>query len=441
MAEEDLEVGLVVSDDKFRAGLKQAEREIDRTGKKMKDAGDAGAKAFDRTAFSLGRMAAGLRAGWELAQKLTRSSELWRESTAAVDAALGHMTDSALEKLRDLAGNWTDYWREQDAAKAKTAELAAAMADPLTAVRIRIGSLRAELKALREDVGDVIAKGAEDLSVGEDRDTASAFQQAIARKKRELYDEAVALEAFVKAAEKNRDLSEATIMNIMSSVPDILREEKQTAEERLELEERIRETRLEFLEEQRAATRELELTLRKQSWDGFLDGAAQAMEDMKDLEALGREVAAGLHASFKTQFFDFFKTRTFDAKQALASLLDLALNALSSLGASQATNLVGSIFGGFKARGGPVTAGRSYVVGEKGPEVFRPDRNGVIEPAGATPMGGGAPISIAITINQQGGQGSSRETPQATARLVREAIVHLLEHDSRFREAVQGRRG
>ena len=35
-------------------------------------------------------------------------------------------------------------------------------------------------------------------------------------------------------------------------------------------------------------------------------------------------------------------------------------------------------FGGFRAAGGPVQPGQSYVVGEKGPEIFRPNTSGSI---------------------------------------------------------------
>ena len=37
-----------------------------------------------------------------------------------------------------------------------------------------------------------------------------------------------------------------------------------------------------------------------------------------------------------------------------------------------------SKFGGFRAMGGPVTAGTSYVVGERGPELFTPKSSGSV---------------------------------------------------------------
>ena len=45
--------------------------------------------------------------------------------------------------------------------------------------------------------------------------------------------------------------------------------------------------------------------------------------------------------------------------------------------------ILGSLFGGFMANGGTVTGGRSYVVGERGPELFTPGRTGSIAPSGS----------------------------------------------------------
>jgi len=45
-----------------------------------------------------------------------------------------------------------------------------------------------------------------------------------------------------------------------------------------------------------------------------------------------------------------------------------------------------------RAAGGPVTAGRAYVVGEKGPELFVPNRSGTIVPQNALASGGGQTI-------------------------------------------------
>jgi hypothetical protein len=58
----------------------------------------------------------------------------------------------------------------------------------------------------------------------------------------------------------------------------------------------------------------------------------------------------------------------------------------------------GSMFGGGRALGGPVKAGTSYLVGEKGPELFTPGMSGNI-----TPNGGGGGNSVVVNVNVDGG--------------------------------------
>jgi hypothetical protein len=57
---------------------------------------------------------------------------------------------------------------------------------------------------------------------------------------------------------------------------------------------------------------------------------------------------------------------------------------------------ISSIFGGGKAAGGPVTGGTTYLVGEKGPELFTPGSSGNIIPNNRLGGGGG---TINITVN------------------------------------------
>lgn len=57
---------------------------------------------------------------------------------------------------------------------------------------------------------------------------------------------------------------------------------------------------------------------------------------------------------------------------------------------------IDNIFGGGRANGGPVKAGTSYVVGERGPELFVPNTAGTIVPNGGT---GGRGNTINLTVN------------------------------------------
>lgn len=59
-----------------------------------------------------------------------------------------------------------------------------------------------------------------------------------------------------------------------------------------------------------------------------------------------------------------------------------------------------ALFAGFRAEGGPVGAGNSYIVGEKGPELFVPGSSGSIIPNGAMSGGGGrSGPSVNVTYN------------------------------------------
>lgn len=64
------------------------------------------------------------------------------------------------------------------------------------------------------------------------------------------------------------------------------------------------------------------------------------------------------------------------------------------LGAAIAQAVAGAVgFGGARADGGPVLSGGAYLVGERGPEVFRPAGSGVIE------SGGGAGVTVNVTVD------------------------------------------
>ncbi len=78
-----------------------------------------------------------------------------------------------------------------------------------------------------------------------------------------------------------------------------------------------------------------------------------------------------------------------------------------------------------RATGGPVSPGRAYRVGERGPEWFVPTTSGRVETGG-----GNAPArDIRITVNVSGGASVPPERMQATgrqiARAVRAAVIEV----------------
>ena len=69
----------------------------------------------------------------------------------------------------------------------------------------------------------------------------------------------------------------------------------------------------------------------------------------------------------------------------------------------------GKFFGGGKASGGTVTGGRSYMVGEKGPELFTPGRTGSIAPSGSF-----GETNVVVNVDASGSQAQGNQ-PNAKA--------------------------
>ena len=147
------------------------------------------------------------------------------------------------------------------------------------------------------------------------------------------------------------------------------------------------------------------------------DRAGRAIE-----RALSRAIVSG-----KMGFEDL-------KRLALSVMADIARAAISNgIGAagggsggggllSLGTSIAMALFGApGRATGGPVSAGRAYRVGERGPELFVPTASGRIEAAGA-------PVrNLAITVNVQGAAGSDpqrlAQTGRQLARAVRRAVA------------------
>ncbi|GAA0643670.1 phage tail tape measure protein [Brevundimonas lenta] len=108
-----------------------------------------------------------------------------------------------------------------------------------------------------------------------------------------------------------------------------------------------------------------------------------------------------------------------DGGVTLAELARAVLTAVNASAGSGGGGLgdaiaqaVGSMFSGSRADGGPVSGGGAYLVGERGPEVFRPSGAGVIEPIGA----GGVTVNVRVDGGVQGLLRSEAQIAQMLAR-------------------------
>jgi FtsZ-binding cell division protein ZapB len=79
--------------------------------------------------------------------------------------------------------------------------------------------------------------------------------------------------------------------------------------------------------------------------------------------------------------------------------------------------LLGALFGGFRAAGGPVAAGKAYMVGERGPEIMVPGASGQIIPNNA--LGGGVNMKTEIINNTSAQIVEESETRADGTRLQR----------------------
>jgi len=148
------------------------------------------------------------------------------------------------------------------------------------------------------------------------------------------------------------------------------------------------------------------------------DAAGQAIE-----RALSRAIVSG-----KLGFEDL-------KRLALSVMADIARTAISggigtAIGGGQGgsggllglgTSIAMALFGApGRATGGPVSAGRAYRVGERGPELFVPTSSGRVEAAGAGVR------NIAITVNVRGEAGSEPQRLAQTGRQLARAVRRVV---------------
>lgn len=142
--------------------------------------------------------------------------------------------------------------------------------------------------------------------------------------------------------------------------------------------------------------------------------------------AAGRGVSGALARaarSGKLEFEDLAKA----ASRALGEIAAAALQ-VGPAGVSGGGGLAGLLSGVVsgmmgapgRATGGPVSPGRAYVVGERGPELFVPTSSGRVE----VPGGGRGPVHVTVNVSAAGGTSSDymARTGRQVARQVRRAL-------------------
>lgn len=159
---------------------------------------------------------------------------------------------------------------------------------------------------------------------------------------------------------------------------------------------------------------------------GLTDIPREAGEAAAALEALrepARRAADSIDEAFARAGASLSRSLARAASDGKISLAELAqavlaaVNAAAGQGGGGLGEVVSAVlkggFAGARATGGPVLPGGAYLVGERGPEVFRPAAAGSVEPAG----GGG--MTINVTVQGGGADGLVRSEAQIAQALAR----------------------
>ena len=151
----------------------------------------------------------------------------------------------------------------------------------------------------------------------------------------------------------------------------------------------------------------------KDQFTAFAEEAARGIQD-----ALADTLFGWMQGEFGNIAQDFKKLLDRMVAQALAAKIGAALfgEGFGAGGGAELGGLFGKIFGGKRAVGGPVSPGRAYLVGEKGPELMVPSGSGRIIPNGQ--MSGG----VVVNLNLSGLRDSS-DLRQSSAQVAAQAGI------------------
>ena len=153
--------------------------------------------------------------------------------------------------------------------------------------------------------------------------------------------------------------------------------------------------------------------------------AAEAAAALDSLREPAERAAAAIEGAFDKAGASLTRSLARAAADGEISLAELAGAVLAAInmaaGGGRAGGLAGAIaeaagsmFSGARAEGGPVMSGGAYLVGERGPELFRPGGAGAIEPA----IAGSVTVNVRVEGGAEALLRSETQIAQALARAV-----------------------
>jgi hypothetical protein len=167
-------------------------------------------------------------------------------------------------------------------------------------------------------------------------------------------------------------------------------------------------------------------TLEPTGLDGVPRKAAEAAAALEALREPAERAAASIEDAFGRAGEGLSRSLARAAADGEISLAELARAVLAAVNAAAGSGrggglsdaiaqAVGTIFAGSRADGGPVMGGGAYLVGERGPEVFRPSGAGVVEPAGTA--------GVTVNVRVDGGAPALLRSEAQIAQMLARAVM------------------
>ena len=192
-----------------------------------------------------------------------------------------------------------------------------------------------------------------------------------------------------------------------------------------ELDAKIKEMLEDGMTEQEIDRKKIEDLLKQ---NNLLEKQAQQAEKIRQQfaslgQSLATDVSAGLQGLIRGT-----STLNDMLNNVLNKMIDAAFN-MAFFGNAGGTltkglGLFGNLFSGFLANGGPAKAGRSYIVGERGPELFTPGVSGMVSPNSS--LGGSTNVVVNVDAsgsNVEGDEQQSRELGRLISVAVQSEII------------------
>lgn len=243
----------------------------------------------------------------------------------------------------------------------------------------KLGEARKQLRLVRESSGESISRRREEADILERQasatDNLARQNELLAQSVKLRYDaerELVTLEDKFNAAQSKRLLGEENIRMVWQSSTKSLRE---LNAEREKAERLLGESNMAMLGGDLSA---MERSVKLNEKLATID--QQRLAIMNQQKALAQQIGVAMASSIEEAIINGGKLKDLlrGIAQDIARILIRTM--ITTPLANAITGSISGIFGGGKAIGGPVSSGTSYLVGERGPEIFTPSTAGRIIP-------------------------------------------------------------